>query len=84
MGGEACKYLNLCHRTQVQQAEAVERRKVERQRVFQPPLEKPSSASDGETAHTAGGATQQGRERGGDDINVATIKKKVSKALKKV
>lgn len=66
----------------------MERRKAERQRVFQPPVEdiKLSSVRSGKAAHTARSPTQQGSKAGGggDDIDVSAIKKKVSKALKKV
>ena len=67
----------------------MERRKAERQRVFQPPAEdkKLSSARSGKGEHhTARSSVQQGSKEGGDgdDIDVLAIKKKVSKALKKV
>lgn len=67
----------------------MERRKAERQRVFQPPVEdkKPPSVKIGkEENHTARSSVQQGSNEGGDgdDIDVSAIKKKVSKALKKV
>jgi hypothetical protein len=67
----------------------VERRKAERQRVFQPPAEdkKPSSGRSGEAEHMAGSSMQQGSQEGGDGddiIDISAIKKKVSKALKKV
>ena len=74
--------------TQAQQAEAVERRKAERRLIFQPPVEdkKLSSVRNGKEAHTARSSAQQGSKAGGggDDIDVSAIKKKVSKALKKV
>ena len=74
--------------SQVQQAETVEKRKTDRQRVFQPPVE--SSRPGGSTgskfkASSESAAHEQGRSwREGDEIDVATIKKKVSKAMKKV
>ena len=72
---------------QVQQAEAVERRKSERQCVFQPPVESSRSAGSAASSKYAAGsesAARGGSWREGDDIDVAAIKKKVSKAMKKV
>ena len=67
----------------------MERRKAERQRVFQSPAEdkKLSCARSGKGEHhLARRSVQQGsmEEGDGDDIDVSAIKKKVSKALKKV
>ena len=65
--------------------EAVERRKSERQRVFQPPMEvKPQSATGGGMAAASTNSDHADRRGHTDDIDVTAIKKKVSKALKKV
>ena len=55
---------------------------MERQRVFQPPVENKKSSSV-DIGRTAGSSAHE-REGGSDEVDVAAIKKKVSKALKKV
>ena len=53
--------------------------------MFQPPLEvKPPSTTGGETAAASTSSNYTGKGVSNDDIDVADIKKKVSKTLKKV
>ena len=67
---------------QAQQAETVEKRKAERHRDFLPPEETRSAPPTGsEAAATSGSGTHRGES---DEVDVAAIKKKVSKAMKKV
>ena len=68
---------------QAQQAETVEKRKAERHRDFLPPEETRSAPPTGsEAAATTSGSGTHGGES--DEVDVAAIKKKVSKAMKKV
>ena len=71
----------------MQKAEAVERRKAERERVYLPPAEvtrSPSTSASGSGAAVASTSSSHSGKGASDDVDVAAIKKKVSKALKKV